>query len=105
MKQVNKFTAIVKKPCNVLAELARKVWEIATPETNPEYFMTARIVVSGNDVYMFKPKHQVGVLYARTAGGTWKKVQGAVIDGFGGVDNWLNYIRATESNFRGGPKL
>jgi len=100
-----KYTAIIQKPCNVLADFARKKWEQATPEDNPEYFMTARIVVVGDAVYMYKPKHQVGILHARTSGGKWSKIQGAVIDGFGGVDNWLNYIRAVKSNFRGWPKL
>ncbi len=105
MKPANKFTAVVKKPCNVLADFARKKWENATPEANPEYFMTVRIVVSENDVYMFTPKHQVGVLHVSTTGGAWKKVKSDFIVSFGGIDNWLNHIRATRSNFRGGPKL
>ena len=100
-----RYTAVIQKPCNVLAEFARKKWENATPDLNPEYFMTARIVVTGDSVYMYKPKHQVGVLNARTSGGKWNKIQGAVIDGFGGVDAWLKHINAIKSDFKGGPKL
>ncbi len=102
---MNKYTAIVQKPCNVLAEFARQRWEQATPENNPEYFMIARIVVVGEAVYMHKPKHQRGIMNPTTAGGKWEKVQRAVIAGYGGPAAWLEYIRATPAEFKGGPRL
>lgn len=100
-----KFTTIQKKPCNVLAEFARQKWESATPSDNPEYFMTVQIFVSGSDVYIKKPKHQVGVANYRVAGGKWEKVQWSIVKHYGGVSQWLDHVGAVAADFRGGPKL
>lgn len=108
---MKKYTLIRKKPCIVLASFAHEKWERATPETNPEYFMTGQAVVVGDDVYVKWPKYQVGIATPIIKGGKWGKVQTHIIkytnsdNGKGTPETWLAHVGAVPAVFRGAPKL
>lgn len=101
-----KYAAIMKKPCEFMScTPQRQAWEDATPEKDPEYFMAVRFFVSGGNIYLFKPKHTVGVHMPRAAGGKWEKVNPSVVKSHGGVDAYMANLGAVPANFRGEPKL
>ena len=102
---MKKYKALVKKPVPYRNEAAKQAWHDATLETNPDAFMEMSIVVSGQSVYFRLPKHAVGVIHTRTAGGKWSQVPSSALCRMGGVQNWLNERGAIEADFRGGPKL
>lgn len=104
-----KFTIIRKKPCNFHScSPQREAWDAATPDKNPDYFMTGNVYVSGEDVYVKWPKHYVGVQSMSVKGGKWEKMQSHLVrfnPNGGGVAGWLDHVGAVAADFRGGPKL
>lgn len=98
---MEKFTMMFRFPCNVQSNSPQaEVWRNATPETNPELFGTTYACVIDDDLYVKKPKHYVGVINRKLAGGRWEK---AKLGDMSAIE-YLKKGKATAASFRGAPR-
>lgn len=101
---MEKFTRFAKRPANIQSNCPQaEAYRFTTIETHPQNFMEVKIVVIGDRVFNFYPKHYAGVANPQARGGKWEEVRlNAKRET---VNDYLIRVGAKPATFRGGPKL
>lgn len=99
-----KFKASFKFPCNVHCNSPyAKEWSNATPETHPNlYGETLYFLAENGKLYRKQPKHYIGVINQRAAGGKWEEC--LFRRGESAVQH-LDRRGASPADFRGQPRV
>ena len=101
---MEKFTRFAKRPSGVQVNTKQHAaYELTTIETHPQNFMEVKIVVVGDRVFNFYPKHYVGVANPQARGGKWEEVN--IKARRETVNDYLCRVGAKPATFRGGPKV
>jgi hypothetical protein len=97
-----KYTATFKKFNNLASGSSQHIaHDVATIESNPEFFYQAQFLVANGSLWRKTPKLTTGVVNQRTIGGKWELVKIASADS---IEGYLARVGAVVADFKGGPK-